>query len=54
MNDLKWRARAGAFVHSLVQKVSTLALGALLLGAAADRAEAKTAMPRSCIGMVGL
>jgi feruloyl esterase len=54
MNDLKWRARTGAFVHSLVQKVSTLALGALLLGAAADRAEAKTAMPRSCTGMVGL
>jgi pimeloyl-ACP methyl ester carboxylesterase len=54
MNDLKWRARTGAFVHSLVQKGSTLALGALLLGAAADRAEAKTAMPRSCTGMIGL
>ena len=54
MTDLERRDPARTFVHRSVPSMGIAAAGVLLMSAAAPRAEAKPAMPRSCTSMVAL
>jgi len=54
MMDIKWRNRAGALFHGAAHKAGVVAAVGLLVGATAERAEAKAGAAESCASMIGL